>query len=256
MSEIKLFDDERLDKVNEQITLIQKKDGLTFGTDAYLLAAFTKQQKYARAAELGTGTGIISLLCAAKDRFAHIDAYEIQKDFFDITERNIALNGLNDKVKAYNADIRDVKANMFGGEVDVVFSNPPYMKTDSGKRNESDRKYIARHEVCGDIGDFCSAAYRLLKHGGKFYCVWRPDRLSSLVYALKQNRFEPKIAVFVHADEKTEPSTVLVSATKGGAEGMKILPPLFLHSLDDKRSNARCLSTDAAKIYDTMSFWE
>ena len=45
MSNEALRADERLDKVNEQITLIQKKDGLTFGTDAYLLAAFIKQQK-------------------------------------------------------------------------------------------------------------------------------------------------------------------------------------------------------------------
>ena len=44
--------DERLDSVNEKITLIQKKDGLTFGTDAFLLAAFMKEQKRAYAVEL------------------------------------------------------------------------------------------------------------------------------------------------------------------------------------------------------------
>ena len=42
MKEFQLFEDERLDEVNEKITLIQKKDGLTFGTDAFLLAAFIK----------------------------------------------------------------------------------------------------------------------------------------------------------------------------------------------------------------------
>ena len=39
--------DERLDRVNEHITLIQKKDGLTFGSDAYLLAAFVRPDKSA-----------------------------------------------------------------------------------------------------------------------------------------------------------------------------------------------------------------
>ncbi len=256
MNELGLLEDERLDKVNEKITLIQKKDGLTFGTDAFLLAAFMRAQHSARAAELGAGTGIISLLCAARERFAHISAFEIQKDFYELTARNISLNGFNDRICAYNADIREVSAYKYGGEFDVVFSNPPYMLTDCGKRNISEYKYIARHEVCGDIGDFCAAAYRLLKHGGKFYCVWRPDRLVSLFTAMRDNRLEPKIAVFVHADTKAQPSIVLVSAVKGGAEGMKILPSLFLHDDENIDGGARQLSERAAKIYDTMSFWE
>ena len=60
---------ERLDYVNEDIRLIQSTKGLTFGTDAYMLAAFIRSEgKNSVAAELGSGTGIISLLCAAKDK--------------------------------------------------------------------------------------------------------------------------------------------------------------------------------------------
>ena len=247
--------DERLDRVNENITLIQKKDGLTFGTDAFLLAAFIKEQRYSSAVELGAGTGIISLLCASKGKLASVTACEIQEDFYDITQRNVSLNGLEDKILAKKCDIRDLFAKDIGKEVEVVFTNPPYMKTDSGSRNSSDRKYIARHEACGDIRDFCACAYRLLKHGGRFYCVWRPDRLSSLMSALSENKLEPKIMVFVHADSKAEPSMVLVSATKGGAEGLHILPPLIMHGEADK-NGARALSTRAQKIYDTMSFSE
>ncbi len=255
MKNFKLCDDERLDKVNEKIQLIQKKYGLTFGTDAFLLASFMRGQRTARAAELGTGTGVISLLCAAKDRFAHISAFEIQKDFYELTARNIILNELDDRICVYNTDIREVTAHKYGGEFDVVFSNPPYMLADSGKRNASEYKYIARHEVCGNINDFCAAAYRLLKYGGKFYCVWRPDRLVTLFASMRKNRLEPKIVVFVHGDINAEPSMVLVSATKGGAEGMKILPSLFLHDIDSI-GGTRPLSKRAAKIYDTMSFWE
>ena len=256
MREIELFDDERLDKVNEKITIIQKKDGLTFGTDAFLLASFIKTQKKARAAELGAGTGIISLLLAAREKLAHIDAFEIQSDFYDITSRNIEINEFCDKIAAYNSDIREINASTVGGELDVVFSNPPYMITGGGKRNDSDRKYIARHEVCGGIDDFCKAAYRLLKHGGRFYCVWRPDRLSSLIYSLRANRLEPKVTVFVHGDVDSEPSMVLVSATKGGAEGMKILPPLFLYEKRRADEDGRVMTEQAARIYDTMSFGE
>ena len=67
MSDSLLLDGERLDKVNEDITLIQKEKGLTFGTDAYLLASYIRPRSNSVAVELGAGTGIISLLCAAKN---------------------------------------------------------------------------------------------------------------------------------------------------------------------------------------------
>lgn len=249
-----LYEDERIDQVNEQISLIAKRDGLTFGTDAFLLAAFVKPRPSGLAIELGTGTGILSLLCAARRRFAKIYALEIQEDFATLAARNVILNGMEERVRVRHADIREAHAEDFGKEADAVFANPPYMKTDSGKRNESDRKYIARHEVCGAIGDFCASAERLLKHGGDFYCVWRPDRLTDLVAALRDCHLEPKMMVFVHADPESEPSMVLCSAKKGGASGMRILPPLFLH--DRVGGGTRELSARAEKIYETMSFWE
>ena len=247
---------ERIDRVNENLCLIQKKDGLTFGTDAYLLAAFLRPQKRGRAVELGAGTGIISLLCAARERFAHVDALEIQEDFAKMAMRNVTLNHLEDRMTVRHADIRLVSPDILGGEVDVVFANPPYMRADSGKRNDSDRKNIARHEVCGTVANFCCAARRLLKHGGKFYCVWRPDRLSELMAALNAQGLEPKVMVFVHGDAETEPSMVLVSATKGGAPGMRILPPLLLHDVTKDRSGKRELTRRAQAIYDTMSFYK
>lgn len=242
-------EDERADYVNEKITLIQKKDGLTFGTDAFLLAAYTDAKRQGIAAELGAGTGIISLLCAARDKFSKIYAFEIQEDFASLAERNVKENDFEDKVKVICKDVRDCTAKDTGKEVDAVFANPPYMRTDSGKRNESDRKYIARHEVCGDIGDFCRAAYKLLRHGGKFYCVWRPDRLTDLICAMRENRLEPKKMTFVLADAESEPSMVLVSAIKGGASGMKVSAPLLLY-----KNGTREMSDAAQKIYDTMSF--
>lgn len=250
MKDIALNQDERLDEVNEHIRIIQKKDGLTFGTDAFLLASFIKPQPKAKAIELGGGTGIISLLLAARNRFAKIIALEIQEDFADIASRNVTLNQMEDKISILCKDATKVTAQDIGGEADVVFSNPPYMKINCGKRNESDYKYIARHEVCGDIEDFCASAFRLLKHGGKFYAVWRPDRLTDIMAAMRRNRIEPKVITFVHADTLSIPSMVLISGTKCGASGVKVTPPLFIYE-DKSRNN---MSGTAQKIYDTMSF--
>ena len=250
-----LFEDERLCEVNDHISLISKEDGLTFGTDAFLLAAFVKARPRGVAVELGAGTGIISLLLAGRNRFRTIHAVEVQKDFAHLAQRNARLNHMEDRVFVHHGDLRELRAEDLGGEAEVVFANPPYMRTYTGKRNESDRKYIARHEVFGGIEDFCRSASRLLKHGGDFYCVYRPDRLSDLMESLRSNRLEPKIMVFVHADGASEPSSVLISAKKGGASGMRILPPLLLHD-GEKTDKSRPLSRRAGKIYEMLSFEE
>ena len=62
---MELFNDERCDEVNDALKLIQKNDGLTFGTDALLLAAYIGGG-YRDAVELGGGTGIVSMLVASR----------------------------------------------------------------------------------------------------------------------------------------------------------------------------------------------
>ena len=109
--------DERIDVVNESIRLIQKKQGLTFGTDAFLLAAFIRPMPHARAVELGGGTGIASLLAATKQKAASICAVEIQKEFAELIGRNAAINGLGTRVVPLCADLRQVTNADVGGEI-------------------------------------------------------------------------------------------------------------------------------------------
>jgi hypothetical protein len=95
--DIVLREGERLDEVNESLKLIQKTDGLTFGTDAYLLAAYMYANASGFAAELGGGTGIISLLAASRKRFEKITVAEIQEDYAELIGRNIELNDMSDR---------------------------------------------------------------------------------------------------------------------------------------------------------------
>ena len=254
--------DERLDPINEELRLIQKKQGLTFGTDALLLAAAVTADSRALCVELGSGTGVVSLLLARRSKVARVLGVEIQQGFAELMARNAAINGLDARVQAVCEDARSMTQTRLGellGEkgavtADVVVCNPPYMRTDSGARNEADEKYIARHEVCGDVGDFCAAAARLLRYGGRFYVVYRPDRLVDLMAALRQYRLEPKRVTMVHADEQTPPCMVLIEARAGGAAGLTVTPPLMLHPSESRTQAHRPLTEQAQAVYDRMSF--
>lgn len=248
--EIPLAANERLDEVNERLCLIQKKNALAFGTDAFLLSAFLRPAPRARALELGCGNGIISLLAATRGRFSHITAVEIQREMAELTVRNVALNHLEDCITVREADVRVLTAAMIGGEVEAVFANPPYMRTDSGFASPHGAKQTARHETDGGIAEFAAAAARCLKYGGAFYVVYRPDRLQSLFAALHAVKLAPKRCVFVHDHPSAAPSMVLLEARLGGGEGLTILPPLLLHD----KVGETALSSTAQKIYDTGVF--
>lgn len=248
-----LRDGERIDCVNENLRLIQKVDGLTYGTDAFLLSAYGPPCPRGRAAELGTGTGIVALLCAARGQYAHIDAVEVQPEFAELAARNAALNGLDARVTVRCADLRELRAADLGGEVDVVLANPPYMRADTGRLNRSDAKAIARHELCGGIDDFCAAAARLLRWGGRFVCVWRPDRLIDLIAAMRACGLEPKRMTAVHGDASAPASMVLVDARRGGAPGLAMTAPLLLYR-EPPSVVPRVLTDRAARIYETGQF--
>ena len=250
-----LAPDERIDEINEHLRLIQKKQGLTFGTDAYLLAAYIRPQPSGRAVDLGSGTGILPLLLLAREKISSVHAVEIQPAFAELIERNAALNGFADRITPLCRDVRALTAADVGKEVDLVFSNPPYMRPNAGKKNEWDEKYIARHEVHGGVSDFCAAAGRLLRHGGRFVTVLRPDRLSDLVDALRCSGLEPKRMTFVHADADAEPCTVLTEAVKGGAPGLRVTPPLLLYQPMQQGDRSRTLTLQAQQVYDTCRLY-
>lgn len=218
-----LFENEFITEVNRGLSIIQNKNGLTYGTDAYLLSAFIKPKKSGVAAEIGSGSGIISLLLSERRKFSKIFALEVQEYYASLTLRNAALNGLDGIIKACHTDARDFKT-----ECDTVFMNPPYMKTDNGKRNLDDGKFAARHEVFGDINELCSAASKMLKYGGDLNVVYRPDRLIDLISAMRDNGIEPKSICFVHQTVSHSPCLVLICGKKGGKSGVNLLRPLIL----------------------------
>ena len=249
--DVVIFEDESITYINNDLSLIEKKHSQPFSTDAYLLYAYIRKSRYANAVELGAGSGVISLLCITGGKIAHSCMVEIQKNVADTAARNISLNSLSDKAEVFNMDLREISGADFGS-VDIVFTNPPYMKCKSGATAQSEMRGISRHELNGDIDDFCKASSQILKFGGLFYVVYRPDRLSDLFFSMRRWGIEPKKIQYVHKDAESAPSIVLVEGKRGAASGLFTAPPLFIYK--DKSHNEE--SEDYRYIYDNGDFNE
>ena len=230
------------EKINDNISLYQNPTSLAFGTDAYLLSAYLGKG-IKNSCELGAGSGVITLLAAARGKIKKGVCVEIQENIAELCRKNIDENGFGDRISAISADIRELSSEIYGA-FDAVFSNPPYMKVTSGKMNADKADAACRHELFGTIDDFCASATKLLKFGGDFYAVYRPDRLIDLLAAMRGAAIEPKKLCFVHPDEAHKPCLLLVSGKRGGKAGCDVMRPLVLSS------------PDAARIYETGDWVE
>lgn len=240
---------ERLDEINENLKLIQKVGALTFGTDAYLLAAFAQSAPRAACADLGSGTGVISLLCQSRKKFQHAYALELQGEFCDLIRRNAELNGLSEKITALEMDVRDATPDNTSKTITAVLANPPYLAAGAGLASADIRLETARRELNGTITDFCAAAARLLPYGGNFYTVFRPERMADLFSALRAASLEPKRMITVYPDACSRPCLILVHARLGGAPELIQAPPLIIYQSPQNR----LYTEQMQRVYDTFS---
>ena len=107
--EVKLKDTERIDDLQlKGLKVIQDKNGFCFGIDAVLLANFAKVKKRARVVDLGTGTGIIPVLIAGKSEAEKIVGVEIQEEVWEMANRTVKLNDLQDRLEIVKGDIKTI----------------------------------------------------------------------------------------------------------------------------------------------------
>ena len=229
---IEIMDDERLDDLNcKNLKILQKKDGFCFGMDSVLLSIFAKiSRKNAIVADLGTGTGIISILVAGKQNPEKVYAVEIQEELVDMAKRSVKYNDLENKIDIINADIVGISRGNFNKKFDYVISNPPYKKLNTGLINDNQKKLISRHEVKCTLKDVVNEASKLLKDKGVFYMVHRPDRLCDIFNAMRENKVEPKEIQLVHSHLEDEANLVLIKGVKCGNPSLKVLKPLIVYN--------------------------
>ncbi|MBR0368362.1 MAG: tRNA1(Val) (adenine(37)-N6)-methyltransferase [Clostridia bacterium] len=228
-----LRDGERLDDLQcDGLKLIQRPDVFRFGTDSVLLADFARPRKKDRAVDLGCGTGAIALLMAAHRPGLTVDAVEIQPEIADMARRSVALNGMEDRVRVLNADMRDAWRTLGAGAYTLAVCNPPYGKVGAALESANEARRVARHE--GDLApeDIARAAAMLLQNGGRFCVIYPAPRAFEMMRAMHENRLAPKRIRTVHGVAGRAPKFVLMDAVRGGGEGLHWLEPLVLRNPD------------------------
>ena len=227
---IELKEGERLDDLHRNgFQIIQNKEKFCFGMDAVLLSGFAKVKEGEKVLDIGTGTGIIPILLAAKTPGQHFTGLEIQPESADMARRSVALNHLEEKISIVEGDVREADQLFSAASFDVITSNPPYMTGSHGLVNPDMPKAIARHEICCTLEDLVSQTEKLLRPGGRFFMVHRPFRLAEIMTVLTAHHLEPKRMHLVYPFVDKEPNMVLLECIRGGKPRITVEKPLIVY---------------------------
>lgn len=225
-----LKDGERLDDLHRNgFQIIQNERLFCFGMDAVLLSGFAQVKEGGRALDLGTGTGIIPILLAAKTKGEYFAGLEISALSADMARRSVLHNGLEKRIEIIQGDIKEAGELFAPASFDTVTSNPPYMIGQHGLTNPDIEKAAARHEIFCTLEDVVRAAARLVRPGGKFYMVHRPFRLAEIIRTLSEYKLEPKRMRLVYPYVDREPNMVLIETMRGGKPRMTVEKPLIVY---------------------------
>ncbi|MBT3312915.1 MAG: tRNA1(Val) (adenine(37)-N6)-methyltransferase [Desulfobacterales bacterium] len=220
-----------------QISVTQESTGYRFSIDPILLAWHARPAPGDKILDLGTGCGIIPLMLAYRNPETIITGIEIQPSLAKTAALNIKENNMGDRIKSICCNMKNINQSDTGGPVDLIVSNPPYRKTNSGRVNPNQQKAIARHEIEITINEIMETSRSMLRTMGKFITIYPAERSIDLLAAMRKAGIEPKMLRTIHSYENTEAVLIIAEGVKRGNPGIKIMPPLIIYKAEDVYSD-------------------
>lgn len=210
-------------------TLTQPGSRFRLSTDSVVCADFADFPANAHIADLGCGSGAIAMMLLASNSTVRVTGIELDEEAVTTAKENTLQ--CPQRFSVLHGDLRQIRSLLPAGSMDGCISNPPYFPTGSGPEAKGPMSR-ARSEATLSLSQLTAAAAWLLKTGGRFVLVHRPERLSDLVWELRNAGLEPKRIRFVRHKPGSPVNLVLLEARKGGHAGLSYEPDLVLFEED------------------------
>lgn len=150
----------------KHFTLHLSKSVMKVSTDSILLGSWANVENAINILDVGTGSGILSLLLAQKSN-ANFIAIDVNEEAITLAEQNFASSKWANRLVAILASFQSLQ---FENKFDVIISNPPYFQETIFSPKESRKN--ARHQVQLTFNELLFHTRRLLSPNGKaYFCV-------------------------------------------------------------------------------------
>jgi FkbM family methyltransferase len=214
----------------------QPAAGYRSGLDAVLLAAAAPVRPGAgeHVLDLGAGVGVVGLCVAARIADAKVTLVEREPALVAIAARNIARNGVAERVRVLRAAVGDpapalAAAGLGPDSAEHSLANPPYGIEGRGRAPKHTLKAGASTMPERALEDWARLMAHVTRPGGSATVIHRADALGTLLAAFAP-RFGGVRVLPVHAREGEPAIRVLVQGRKGSRAPLALLPGLVLHA--------------------------
>jgi tRNA1Val (adenine37-N6)-methyltransferase len=150
----------------KEFTIFQDRSAFKVGTDGVLLGAVAEVKGKRRILDIGTGTGLISIMLAQRSE-AEIVCIEPDLESYQQACDNVRLCRWNGRITVLNTDLQSYQAD--SGKFDLIISNPPYFS--DSLRNPDPRKSVARHNDSLTTEEMLNSVSKLLEDNGLFQLI-------------------------------------------------------------------------------------
>ena len=139
-------------------------------TDACLFGALIPEieKEECHVLDIGTGTGLLSLMLAQRSPVALIDAIEIDEEAAEQAKENFKASPWKDRLNLIHADLLNFELQH---KYDLIISNPPFFEGDL--LSDDHKKNSAKHDCSLTLEQLLGRANNLLADDGMF-CVLLP----------------------------------------------------------------------------------
>ena len=223
--------------------IVQNDSGYRYSLEPFLLADFAKLLPGQEALDIGTGCGIIPLLMVHREPELKITGIEIQVSAAACAEENVLKNKM--EIKIVCGDFLDMAVPE--KPFDLIVSNPPFRKINSGRRNPDEGKAIARHELKLSLPTLLDKAKPFLKRGGHITLAYPPIRLQETLRELEKRELFPHRVRFIHGNKNAEAKIFLVDAIKEKKSDLIVESPLYVYNKDESYTQ------EMQDIYDSFN---
>lgn len=239
--------------LNKDIKICQPEKGFRFSIDSIILSNFIKyQKKIKNILDIGSGSGVISVLLFKIYNFKNIDAVEYQDKMYSCLVETIKLNRCENVITPIKCDIRHFKPEK---RYELIISNPPYRSSKSGKTCNTREENISRFTETLTIKDIFKFAGSYLENLGSLYLSYDADLTEELLSICRNYHLEPKRIMFFHPDIHKPAKLTFIEFKKGGKTELKIEPPLFqkINGINNQKFEIMFKKTDFKKEVENES---
>lgn len=147
----------------QKFTINQNADVFRVGTDGVLLGAMVSCKNSLKILEIGTGTGLISLMLAQRNLESTILAIDIDENAIHLAEENFRNSIFSERLKAGHQDFKNFVSEE---KYDLLVCNPPFYE-----ENSSEKDILARQQVSLNFNELIENASKNLSEEGIFAVI-------------------------------------------------------------------------------------